>query len=182
MTEAKNDAKEKRTTAAPDDDVSCADYSVHDVSASFYGGDNRQSGGEPLFAFMHPIADRNLCVGPLYIGDDGEYAGGMFTQVGDAVVRGEWVQARLKRPEVHKSVALAFRPGQGASRFAVLGSNDGSSFTELLRAEADVWPQWRLVLFPFFNQTQYQYYRLLLLQGQKGNGGHLCVHHIKWGA
>lgn len=162
------------------DEVACWEAEAQDATSSFHEGDNRRSGGEALSAFMDPIEDRNLCVGPLYLGPKGEYAGGVFTQVGETVMKGDWAQLRLPKAQVRKSVGLAMRPGQGASRFAIVASNDGSVFTELLRTEADAWPLGRLVLYPIPNATKYRYYRLILLQGQEGCNGYLCVHRVKF--
>ena len=152
------------------------DGPAHEYSSSFFEGDGKRSGGRAEYAFAEPIEDRNLCVGPLYLGEHGEYVGGVLTQVGDALVRGEWVQVRLSAAEAKQGIALAFRPGQGASRFAVLGSNDGSVFKELLQTDADVWPLGRTVMFPFANKTAYRYYRVLLLKGTPGCNGYLCIH------
>ena len=154
------------------------DEPTHEYASSFFEGDGKRSGGKASDAFAEPIEDRNFCVGPLYLGEHGEYVGGALTQVGDTLVRGEWVQVRLSAAEAKQGVGLAFRPGQGASRFAVLGSNDGSIFKELLQADADVWPLGRTVNFPFANKAAYRYYRVVLLKGQPGCNGYLCIHKI----
>ena len=95
----------------------------------------------------------------------------------------QWIQIRLAGAAVANAIRMQVRiswPVQMPKNFAVLGSNDGENFDELLATEdAQAWASGETRVYAFENNTPYLYYRLKINSSFDGNS--IAIANIDFG-